>query len=128
LGPRRSESNNASREVVGDVAPTAQDAEPGERWLALAVLAMQRNAGTRAGYRRDINAFMAWWQQRDGHLTAAARPLEATRSDVERYDAWLAQIADGDPTSRAEVRPARGVAAIAIAIVTQPQVVRSKKS
>jgi hypothetical protein len=29
-----------------------------ERWLALVLLATQTNAGTRAGYRRDINAFM----------------------------------------------------------------------
>jgi len=100
----------AAEEVAGDGAPTAQDAEPDERWLALAVLAKQRNAGTRAGYRRDINAFMAWWQQRDGHLTAAARPLQATRSDVERYDAWLAQQ---DPPLAAATR-ARRLAVVSV--------------
>jgi site-specific recombinase XerD len=32
-----------------------------KRWLALKLLARQRNAGTRAGYRRDLNAFLDWW-------------------------------------------------------------------
>jgi site-specific recombinase XerD len=55
-----------------------------ERWLALVLLATQINAGTRAGYRRDINAFMRWWHElRPAALSTAARPLEASRSDIE---------------------------------------------
>jgi len=33
------------------------------KWLALKLLVRQRNAGTRAGYRRDLNAFLDWCQQ-----------------------------------------------------------------
>jgi integrase/recombinase XerC len=100
----------AAEEVIGTVAPTLEDAEGDERWLALALLAKQRNAGTRAGYRRDINAFMAWWQQRAGHLTSAARPLQATRLDIERYDAWLAEQ---DPPLAAATR-ARKLAVVSV--------------
>ena len=61
----------------------------GSRYLVL--LATQTNAGTRAGYRRDINTFMRWFSElRPPALSAAARPLEASRSDIEQYAAWLA--------------------------------------
>ena len=51
-------------ELVGEPAPG--DVRFDERWLALVLLAKQTNAGTRAGYRRDINTFMRWWH--DGRL------------------------------------------------------------
>jgi hypothetical protein len=45
----------------------------------------------RAGYRRDINTFMRWWSElRPAGLSAASRPLEASKSDLEQYAAWLA--------------------------------------
>ena len=57
------------------------------------LLATQTNAGTRAGYRRDINTFMRWWSElRPAALSTAGRPLEASRSDIEQYAAWLAAV------------------------------------
>lgn len=84
-------SIEATEDVTGDVDPSEEQVRYDERWLAKVLLAKQRNAGTRAGYRRDINTFMDWWQQeRDRQLSAACRPLEASRSDLEQYTAWLA--------------------------------------
>ncbi|MGO9899019.1 MAG: hypothetical protein ACLP0J_04855 [Solirubrobacteraceae bacterium] len=47
-----------------------------ERWLALKLLARQRNGGTRAGYRRDLNAFLDWWS------TAFCEPVAQDLRDV----------------------------------------------
>jgi hypothetical protein len=78
-------------ELAGECAPTPPELRFDERWLALVLLAMQTNAGTRAGYRRDINTFMRWWSEiRPAAHRAAARPLGASRSDIEQYGAWLA--------------------------------------
>ncbi len=57
-----------------------------ERWLALKLLARQRNSGTRAGYRRDLNAYLSWWSR----AGRERRPLQAHGSDLEDYASWLA--------------------------------------
>ena len=95
------------------VAVTAQEAETActdapvdgikhERWLALKLLARQRNAGTRAGYRRDINAFLDWWS------TAAREhpPLKARKSDLEDYATHVAVL---------ELKPATQLRRLAVA-------------
>jgi len=46
-------------ELAGDEMPTPKDIRLDERWLALVLLAKQTNAGTRAGYRRDVNTLCA---------------------------------------------------------------------
>ncbi len=47
-------------ELTGEHTPGIDGVRFDERWLALVLLAKQTNAGTRAGYRRDINTFMRW--------------------------------------------------------------------
>ena len=80
-------------ELAVDGIPATQDARCDERWLALVLLAKQTNAGTRAGYRRDINTFMRWWHEtRPADLSASSRPLEASKSDIQQYAAWLAGL------------------------------------
>jgi integrase/recombinase XerD len=82
----------AQEDATGRRDPSAEEIEFDERWVALVLLAKQDNTGTRAGYRRDINQFMNWWQhERDPQLSAADRPLEASRTDIELFTAWLAQ-------------------------------------
>lgn len=79
-------------ELTGKHTPGIDGVRFDERWLALVLLAKQTNAGTRAGYRRDINTFMRWWSEiRPAGLSAASRPLKASRSDIEQYTAWLAR-------------------------------------
>jgi len=81
----------SDEELVGDEMPAPEDIRLEERWLALVLLAKQTNAGTRAGYRRDINTFMRWWQEtRSAGLSVSSRPLGASRSDIQQYAAWLA--------------------------------------
>lgn len=79
-----------AKELAGERTRTGYGVIFDERWLALVLLAKQTNAGTRAGYRRDINTFMRWWSElRPAGLSAAPRPLVASRSDIEQYAAWL---------------------------------------
>ena len=83
----------SDEELAGDEMPAPEDICLDERWLALVLLAKQTNAGTRASYRRDINTFMRWWHEtRSAGLSATSRPLEASRSDIQQYAAWLAGI------------------------------------
>lgn len=92
-------------ELTGDRVSGPDELRYDERWLALVLLATQANAGTRAGYRRDINTFMRWFSElRPPALSTAARPLEAFRSDIEQYAAWLAAI---DPPLAAATRARR---------------------
>jgi site-specific recombinase XerD len=82
----------AQEDATGNRDPSVDEIEFDERWVALVLLAKQTNTGTRAGYRRDINEFIDWWQrQRNPQLSAANRPLEASQSDIELFTAWLAQ-------------------------------------
>jgi integrase/recombinase XerC len=92
-------------ELAGDRVSGPDELRYDERWLALVLLATQANAGTRAGYRRDINTFMRWFSElRPPALSTATRPLEASRSDIEQYAAWLAAI---DPPLAAATRARR---------------------
>lgn len=79
-------------DVTGDPDPEIGSARFDERWVALVMLAKLKNTGTRNGYRLDINEFMDWWvNKRNPRLSTVERPLQATRSDVELFTAWLAQ-------------------------------------
>jgi hypothetical protein len=76
-------------ELAGERARAPDEVRFDERWLALVLLATQTNAGTRVGYRRDINTFMRWWSElRPAALSTRARPLKASRSDIEQTGAW----------------------------------------
>jgi site-specific recombinase XerD len=78
-------------DVAGDPDPQLGQERFDERWVALVMLAKLKNSGTRNGYRIDINDFMDWWaHKRDPQLSAADRPLHATRTDLELFTAWLA--------------------------------------
>jgi integrase/recombinase XerD len=78
-------------DASGEAKPMPANAELDERWLALALLAQMKNTGSRAGYRRDINAFMRWWaEDRSGGLPEVRRPLAATPVDLRPYAGWLA--------------------------------------
>lgn len=80
-------------ELVGDHAPGPDELRFDERWVALVLLAKQTNTGTRAGYRRDINTFMRWWHDtRPAELSTTSRPLAASKSDIQQYAAWLADL------------------------------------
>jgi site-specific recombinase XerD len=94
-------------ELAGDRAPAPDELRFDERWPALMLLATQTNAGTRAGYRRDINTFMRWFSElRPAALSTAARALEASGSDIEQYSAWLAAV---DPPLASATRARRRV-------------------
>jgi len=99
------DTDQARRRIRRQRAPAPHELRFDERWLALVLLATQTNAGTRAGYRRDINTFMRWFSElRPAALSTAARPLEASRSDIEQYAAWLAAA---DPPLAAATRARR---------------------
>lgn len=80
-----------TEDLSGEADHEADDARYDERWLALALLASERNVGTRDGYRRDLNTFVSWWQGRRPRNASPATPLDAARVDLERYADMLSE-------------------------------------